>query len=67
MEKTTPIGVRISVQAKEALAVAARDDIRSMASLVEKIVTDWLREKGYLDEAPKAARGRRRKPEAARP
>ena len=65
MEKTTPIGVRISVEAKEALAKAAKDDLRSMASLVEKILTDWLREKGYLGEPPKAAPGRRRKAEPA--
>ena len=65
MEKTTPIGVRISVEAKEALAKAAKDDLRSMASLVEKILTDWLREKGYLGEPSKAVRGRRRKAEAA--
>ena len=67
MEKTTPIGVRISVEAKEALAKAAKDDLRSMASLVEKILTDWLREKGYLGEPPKPApsRSRARKPAAA--
>lgn len=48
MNQTTPIGVRIDVETKEALARAARDDRRSMASLADKILTDWLREKGYL-------------------
>lgn len=51
MAKTTPIGVRISPDTKEALARAAKDDRRSAASLVDKILTDWLRERGYLPPA----------------
>ena len=60
MPKTTPIGVRVSQETKDALACAAKDDLRSMASLVEKILTDWLREKGYAPEPPKAPPSRRR-------
>jgi hypothetical protein len=49
--KTTPLGVRISPETKDALAKAAKDDMRSMASLIEKILVDWLRERGYLKAA----------------
>lgn len=48
MSQTTPLGVRIAVETKAALEIAAKDDRRSMASMVDKIITDWLREKGYL-------------------
>jgi hypothetical protein len=33
---------------KKALEEAARDDRRSMTSLAEKVLADWLTEKGYL-------------------
>lgn len=46
--QTTPIGVRIAVETKEALAKAAKEDRRSLASMTDKILTDWLRSKGYL-------------------
>ncbi len=48
MSQTTPIGVRISPEANAALVKAAKDDRRSMASLVDKILTDWLLNEGYL-------------------
>ncbi len=48
MAKTTPLGVRVSSETKEALEKAAKDDMRSMASLIEKILVDWLKAKGYL-------------------
>lgn len=50
MSQTTPIGVRIQQETKAALEKAAKDDRRSMASLVDKILTDWLRERGYLSK-----------------
>ena len=52
MAKTTPLGVRFSPDVREALTRAAQEDRRSIASLIEKIVADWLRERGYL---PKGA------------
>ena len=61
MSKTTPIGVRLSQRTKDALARAAKDDLRSMASLVEKILSDWLKEHGYDDEPPKAPPAPRRR------
>ncbi len=48
MVKGNSLGVRVPAETKEALERAAKEDMRSMASLIEKILTDWLREKGYL-------------------
>ncbi|MCC2663058.1 MAG: CopG-like 1 or ribbon-helix-helix domain, 5 [Geminicoccaceae bacterium] len=63
MPRTTPFGVRLPAETREALARAAKDDHRSMASLTEKIISDWLKEHGYAPEPPKAVRGGRpRKP-----
>ena len=39
-----------SDQVKAAVEKAAGDDQRSTASLVEKIVVEWLRKKGYLKQ-----------------
>ena len=33
-------------------ARAAKDDMRSSSSLVEKVMTQWLKEHGYLDGPP---------------
>lgn len=33
---------------KDALERAATEDSRSVSSLIIKILTDWLRERGYL-------------------
>lgn len=49
MTKTHPLGFRIERELKEALVHAAKDDHRSVSSLVELIVAKWLREHGYLD------------------
>jgi hypothetical protein len=46
--KTEALSVRVSPAIKKAVEKAAKDDHRSSASLVEKIVSDWLREHGYL-------------------
>lgn len=46
--KTHPLGFRIEREIKEALIAAAKDDHRSVSSLVELIVARWLRERGYL-------------------
>jgi hypothetical protein len=52
MTKTLPLGFRIEYEIKEALTQAAREDHRSVSSLVELIVAKWLRERGYLDQLP---------------
>lgn len=48
MTKTPSLGVRLNPATKAALEEAARADMRSVSSLVEKVLTEWLREKGYL-------------------
>lgn len=46
--RTAPLGLRIYPSLKIALERAAKDDKRSTASMAEIILTDYLREKGYL-------------------
>jgi hypothetical protein len=46
--KTHPLGFRIEPEIKEALVRAAKDDHRSVSSLVELVLARWLRERGYL-------------------
>lgn len=48
MVKTAPLGFRVEQDLKEALERAAKDDDRSVSSLVERILKSWLTEKGYL-------------------
>jgi hypothetical protein len=48
MSKTHPLGFRIERDLKEALVQAAKDDRRSVSSLVEILIEKWLRERGYL-------------------
>lgn len=49
MTKTRSLGVRVAADTKKALEAAARDDMRSVSSLVEKILTEWLRARGYIN------------------
>lgn len=56
MSKTHPLGFRIERDIKEALIKAAKEDHRSVSSLVELVLARWLRERGYLhDITDKAA------------
>lgn len=56
MSKTHPLGFRIERDIKEALVRAAKEDHRSVSSLVELVLARWLRERGYLhDVQDKAA------------
>lgn len=48
MPKTAAIGVRVDPKIKEAAERAAADDHRSVASLLEKLLTEYLTDKGYL-------------------
>ena len=48
MTKTAAISVRVSDRVKEAAAKAAADDSRSLASLVEKVLVEFLKARGYL-------------------
>lgn len=47
-EKTAPMSFRISAEKKAALEKAATDDSRSVSSMVEKVLTDWLKKNSYL-------------------
>jgi hypothetical protein len=49
MPKTSAISVRVSDQVKAAAEKAAADDHRSLASLMEKLLTEHLKAKGYLE------------------
>lgn len=46
MVKTAAISVRVPDDMKEQLERAAAEDRRSLASLVEKILAEWLSERG---------------------
>ena len=48
MTKSLPVSFRLPLPTKEALENAAKDDVRSVSSLMEKILKDWLVERGYL-------------------
>jgi len=48
MAKTTPLGVRLEPDTKAALEKAAEADRRSLSSMIDKILTDWLKKSGYL-------------------
>ena len=43
-----PLGFRVDPEMKTALEKAAVDDERSVSSLVQKILREWLRSGGYL-------------------
>jgi hypothetical protein len=50
MAKTSAISVRVPDNVKAAAEKAAAADSRSVASLVEKLLTDFLRKHGYLEK-----------------
>lgn len=47
-QKSLPISFRLSPEKKQALEAAAEIDSRSVSSLLDKIISDWLRENGHL-------------------
>lgn len=51
MAKTPSLGVRVQPETKAALDEAAKDDMRSISSMVEKILVEWLRANAYLNDA----------------
>jgi len=46
--KPAMIAIKISAPLKAVIEKAAADDQRSIASLVEKVLSDYLKDKGYL-------------------
>jgi len=51
MARTASIGIRVEPDLKEAAEKAAKADHRTVASLIEKILTEWLEQNGYMDKA----------------
>lgn len=49
-QKSVPISFRLPPDVKDALEKAAKEDVRSVSSLMEKLVTQWLLERGYLNK-----------------
>ena len=49
--KTAQVNLRMRPELKEAAEKAASDDHRSLTSLIEKLLADYLRKKGYLPKA----------------
>lgn len=48
--KTSVVQLRISPSLKAAAQKAASDDQRSLTSLIEKLLTDFLKKNGYLEK-----------------
>lgn len=46
--KTAQVNLRLVPEMKEAAEKAAADDRRSLTSLIEKLLDDYLKDKGYL-------------------
>jgi hypothetical protein len=64
-----PVSFRIRADVKAAAEKAAVDDHRSLSSLIEKVLADYLKQQGYLASqsgeslAPKPRRPKKRKEE----
>ena len=50
--KTAQVKLRLAPELKAAAERAAADDHRSLTSLIEKLLSDHLKAKGYLDDEP---------------
>lgn len=48
-QKSQPVSVRLAPEVKAAMEKAAKEDSRSISNFMEKVLTDWLRERGFLD------------------
>jgi hypothetical protein len=46
--KPIPTSVRFDPPVKAAIEKAAKDDARSESSLIQKVMSEWLRERKYL-------------------
>ena len=49
--KSAQVNLRLQPSLKEAAEIAAVDDHRSLTSLIEKLLADYLRKRGYLPKA----------------
>ncbi len=67
MSAKISVGLRMEPGKVELLKRAAKDDHRTVASLLDKLVDEYLHEHGYLGaEAPAAAKGEEARPAAGR-
>lgn len=48
INKSHPVSVRLPLDVKEAAEAAAKADTRSLSSFVEKVLTDYLKVRGFL-------------------
>ena len=55
VKDSLPVSFRLSHDTKEAAQKAAADDHRSLSSLIEKVLVDYLRAQGYLRQKKKGA------------
>jgi hypothetical protein len=60
MARTKAIALRVEAEVKAAAEKAARDDHRSVASLLEKLLVEHLRRTGYLPRSSSAQNAERR-------
>jgi hypothetical protein len=44
----SPLSIRMDGDVRSGLEKAAKDDRRPVSHLAQKIIADWLKEKGYL-------------------
>ncbi|MBC7285842.1 YlcI/YnfO family protein [Hoeflea sp.] len=51
MAKTASIGIRVDPELKEAIDAAAKEDRRSVASYIEKLIAVDLEKKGLLPKS----------------
>jgi hypothetical protein len=58
MPKAAAISVRIDAQLKRAIERAAKEDHRTVTSLIEKILTQWISEHGPPEEPARTSRRR---------
>ena len=47
-----PLGIRLETSERAALDQAARADQRPLSALGRRIITDWLRQNGWLEAQP---------------
>jgi hypothetical protein len=43
-----PLSIRFDHDIRAAMEKAAKDDMRPVSQLVQKVMADWLKERGYL-------------------
>jgi len=50
-QKTATLSLRINPELKRLSEKAAADDQRSLTSLIEKLLADYLRKRGYVSKS----------------